>query len=147
MLKAIRWLSAQSWLRYSLVGGLSSLVLFAVSNVLEMLGLPPQACTAWGWLATLPVSYFGQRYFTFDPKVRLHPLHLLFYGIAMLLILAGNQLATWALSMTDIPFLFVSLGVVLTVTLLGFTLFRNWVFKPYRQPDKTLEKTEKTVGQ
>ena len=125
------WLLSQSWLRYSLVGGASSLVLFASSNILKILGLSAQLSTALGWLATLPVSYFGQRYFTFDPKSRLHPLHLLFYAVAMLLILISNQLATWLLGMLGFPFVWISLGVVLVVTLVGFTLFRNWVFKPY----------------
>ena len=126
------WLLSQSWLRYSLVGGASSLVLFASSNILKILGLSAQLSTALGWLATLPVSYFGQRYFTFDPKSRLHPLHLLFYAVAMLLILISNQLATWLLGMLGFPFVWISLGVVLVVTLVGFTLFRNWVFKPYQ---------------
>ena len=130
----ISWLFVQDWFRYSLVGGLSSLTLFAVSNILKIAGLPAQACTALGWLATLPVSYVGQRYFTFDPKMRLHPWHLLFYLCAMLLILVSNQLVTYILLMTDLPFVFISLAVVLTVTLVGFSLFRNWVFKPYKEP-------------
>ena len=133
---AIRWLLSQSWLRYSLVGGASSVALFATSNILNQLGISDQLSTGLGWLATLPISYFGQRYFTFDPKSHLHPLHLLFYAIAMLLILASNQLTTRWLSMYSIPFVWVSLGVVVVVTMVGFTLFRNWVFKPYKPAHK-----------
>ena len=72
--RAIRWLLSQSWLRYSLVGGATSVALFATSNILNQLGISDQLSTALGWLATLPISYFGQRYFTFDPKISFAPI-------------------------------------------------------------------------
>jgi dolichyl-phosphate beta-glucosyltransferase len=122
-------LLAAPFVRYVGVGGLGTLVHYAVLTALvELMRVAPAQATVAGALAGAGVNYFLNYHFTFASAAshaRTLPRFLTVAGLGVVANAYGMRFLTEALGM---HYLLAQLGCTLLVLVLGFVLNRLWTF-------------------
>lgn len=118
-------------LTFGLVGAVAAAVHVGVLIALvEWVAIRPLIANALAWIMALPVSFVGQRIFTFRPKQALHRTELIRFTLISAFGLGLNQVA-YAVSLSWFAdrYVLAWLPVVLLVAVATFLLSRHWVFQ------------------
>lgn len=118
------------FLRFVIVGGLSTVAYGITTSLLIESGLGPVPATALGYLFVIPMNFILQRSFTFRSKSEVKGDLLRFF-----LVHGGNIAASMGamLLVTDVLNADYRLGIVLTMTVVPvavFIMLDRWVFRP-----------------
>jgi putative flippase GtrA len=116
-------------LRFGLIGGISGAV-FALATVIliSFAGLEDKSASVLAYIASMPVNFIGQRYFTFRSQGRLvtDGFRFCMLHLANMAVTAGAMGA--AVSALGLHYGFGIVGAILLVPLSSFSLMNLWVF-------------------